>query len=226
MRVFISSTVADLGPYRSVAERAALDTGWHPILLPEQPTVPFGRSVEKCVQTLLTCDALISIVGNRCGWVPTVDQGGNGLASITELELGTWLSHHSRLEKPGPVVFMSNGPTDVPVSDEDPVCRALQTTLRHKLRSRGEWLQPFDYFPATTEQRVDHDRALAAFRLTVTNQLHNLKHWNLNQQHAKAEKTKAEAYRRELEEAQQSSNEGFILALVVGGLVGVALASK
>lgn len=42
-----------------------------------------------CLERVRAADALVVIVGHRYGWVPTVDEGGDGTKSITWLEV-TW----------------------------------------------------------------------------------------------------------------------------------------
>jgi hypothetical protein len=91
MRVFVSSTVADLAPYRQVAQQVMLETGWHPVMPIEHKIVAGGPSVSKCQEQVLSCRLFLSIAGFRCGWIPTIQQGGTGTASMTEIELGTWL---------------------------------------------------------------------------------------------------------------------------------------
>ncbi len=223
MRVFISSTVADLAPYRKAAERAALDAGWHPILLPEQPTVPFGQSVKTCVNTLLSCDAFISIIASRCGWVPTAAQGGNGSASITEIELGAWMSTHRKRQMPEPVILMSDGPVEVVASAEGFVERSTQTLLRHRLRQQGRWLHGFDWQSPVCEsdqplQSESLARSVAAFSQKLTHQLHNLKLWHANKQTILAQ--------MDAQRERSAKTDGVALALIGGLVVGAVMASK
>lgn len=225
MKVFISSTISDLQLYRDAASKVALKAGWHPILLPDQQTVPFGMSVRRCIDAIRACDAFVSLIGNRCGWVPSTVQGGNGTTSIVELELATWISVHRQHQVvPPPIIFLSNGTTEVPDSSEDAVARAQQTLLRHRLRGQGTWLHSFDLVDSEAKESV----AVKEFETNLAHQLHNTKHWiDSKRQELERRHHATELAMQQLDTvaAQRSATENAVLALVIGGLIGVALAS-
>jgi hypothetical protein len=85
LRVFISSTAADLKEYRDVASKAIIEAGWYPDMMENFGAMP-EDTVEACYAKLQDCDLVVLLVAFRQGWVPTQEQGGNGVDSITSLE--------------------------------------------------------------------------------------------------------------------------------------------
>jgi len=88
-KVFLSSTSTDLAPYRAKVREKIEGLGQASVCMetfgarPETPLKTCRKEVEGA-------DALIVIVGHRCGWVPGADEeGGDGETSITRLEV-TW----------------------------------------------------------------------------------------------------------------------------------------
>ena len=92
-RVFISYTGEDLKAHAEQVSRTlqALD------LLVIDHKVPSSlgqRSVEWCLSEIDRCDIVIALVAHRYGWVPSVEEGGDGETSITWLEV-----KHARLRR-------------------------------------------------------------------------------------------------------------------------------
>jgi Domain of unknown function (DUF4062) len=85
-RVFVSSTSEDLRDHRAVARNIILEMGWYPEMMEHFGAMP-EPTVAACYEKLKQCDLLLLIVAYRRGWVPTVEQGGNGQDSVTALEL-------------------------------------------------------------------------------------------------------------------------------------------
>jgi hypothetical protein len=85
-RVFVSSTSEDLKDYRAAARLAILDVEWEPEMMEHFPAQP-GYTIDVCRQKLEKCSLVLLIAAWRQGWVPTEDQGGDGLNSITALEV-------------------------------------------------------------------------------------------------------------------------------------------
>jgi nucleoside 2-deoxyribosyltransferase len=85
LNVFISSTSEDLKEYRSTARLAVSDLGWVPQMM-ENMGSQTERTVLACLKLLAKCDLVVLLVAFRRGWVPTIEQGGNGTDSITALE--------------------------------------------------------------------------------------------------------------------------------------------
>jgi hypothetical protein len=86
VRVFLSSTAADLREYRDRVQVVLeqLDaTTCRMEVFGARPETP----VSVCERFASDCDALVVIVAHRYGWVPTVEQGGDGAKSITWLEV-------------------------------------------------------------------------------------------------------------------------------------------
>ena len=87
LRVFISSTAEDLRDWRLAARDVVLDLGWHPELLNEHGGADARPTVKMCRERLADCDLVVLLVAFRRGWVPDVDAGGDGMQSITAIEL-------------------------------------------------------------------------------------------------------------------------------------------
>ena len=85
-RVFISSTTEDLRDFRGVARNVVLKMDWHPEMMENFGADP-NPTVEACRRNIKECDLFLLLVAFRQGWVPGSDQGGNGIDSITALEL-------------------------------------------------------------------------------------------------------------------------------------------
>src|SRR5690349_13700527 len=127
LRVFVSSTSEDLKDYRAVARLVILDQGWTPVMMEHFGAVA-QPSLEACRQRVTGCDLVLLIVGYRRGWVPSVDQGGNGRDSITALELAC------ARENKTPVLALlaaPNWPGDL--WEDDPQARAWIKTFRSEL---------------------------------------------------------------------------------------------
>src|SRR5258708_5329018 len=86
MLVFVSSTSEDLKPQRSAVRDIILSLGWQPSMMEQFLTRPNG-TVSECLLELAKSHLVVSLIAFRRGWVPTTDQGGDGLRSITALEL-------------------------------------------------------------------------------------------------------------------------------------------
>lgn len=86
LRVFVSSTSKDLHEYRAVARNVILDVKWLPQMMEHIGTRP-EATVEAMRAEINGCNLVLLIVGFRRGWVPEADKGGNGVDSITALEL-------------------------------------------------------------------------------------------------------------------------------------------
>lgn len=85
-RVFISYTAEDLKDYADAAGKVVRQLGW--IAVDHRDWVPSGRpTVYECIDQIRTCDILVVLVAHRYGWVPTVEQGGDGERSITWIEV-------------------------------------------------------------------------------------------------------------------------------------------
>lgn len=84
--IFLSSTSADLQPYRAkvseMIERMR-QTTIRMETFGAKPTKP----LRTCQEEVEKCDALIVIVGHRYGWVPPKEDGGDGIKSITWWEV-------------------------------------------------------------------------------------------------------------------------------------------
>lgn len=92
-RVFISYTGEDLRAHAEQVSRTlqALDVL---VVNHKVPSSVGQRSVEWCLQEIDRCNIVIVLVAHRYGWVPSVEQGGDGKTSITWLEV-----KHARMHR-------------------------------------------------------------------------------------------------------------------------------
>jgi hypothetical protein len=85
-RIFVSSTAADLEEYRRKVTESILQLEQVPVAMEffgARPNTP----VAECQRLAASSDALVVIVAQRYGWVPTPAGGGDGHKSITWLEV-------------------------------------------------------------------------------------------------------------------------------------------
>lgn len=85
-RVFVSYTGEDLDGYADVVADVVRKLEW--ICVDHRDWGAVGTpSVAECRAGVHGCDILVVLVAHRYGWVPPVDQGGDGTTSITWLEV-------------------------------------------------------------------------------------------------------------------------------------------
>ena len=84
-KIFISSTVEDLAPYRDAAESAIVKAKHVPLRNEHWAASSAKPPYKACMQEVDEADALVVIVAHRYGWVPP-DQPGKKGYSITRLE--------------------------------------------------------------------------------------------------------------------------------------------
>jgi Domain of unknown function (DUF4062) len=85
-RVFISYTGEDLEAHADAVADVIRKLEW--IAIDHKFWSPSGRpSVEECREQVSSCDILVVLVAHRYGWVPTVQEGGDGEKSITWIEV-------------------------------------------------------------------------------------------------------------------------------------------
>lgn len=86
LSVFVSSTSDDLHTYRAVAGQVILSRGWYPIMN-EYWGAMANPVLDACYEKIKVADLMLLIVAFRRGCVPTPEQGGNGVDSVTAWEL-------------------------------------------------------------------------------------------------------------------------------------------
>jgi hypothetical protein len=91
-RVFVSYTGQDLEAHAEVVSdmvrRLNAVTGRSWLAIDHKYWAPTGRpSVRECMEQVDRCQILVVLVAFRYGWVPTQEEGGDGEASITCLEV-------------------------------------------------------------------------------------------------------------------------------------------
>jgi hypothetical protein len=84
--IFLSSTFTDLERHRAKVREVIQRLGQASLCMEtwgaQSPTI-----LETSRQQILDCDALVVIAGHRCGWIPSVAEGGDGEKSITRFEV-------------------------------------------------------------------------------------------------------------------------------------------
>jgi hypothetical protein len=161
--VFVSSTAKDLSDYRAVARLAILDVGWVPVMMEHFGASPVA-TVEACRQEIERCDVVLLLVGFQRGWVPPKEQGGDGISSITRLEL-----EHARARRLPVLVLMA--------AEE-----SWPGNLWEREQAPREWVDEFRKGMGLPAAFFDHEtaaaeesRRLPGFRAKVTTALNKQK---------------------------------------------------
>ncbi len=155
MNIFVSSTSEDLQDYRAVARNVILDVGWHPEMMEHFGASP-DPTVAACHEVLGRCELVLLIVAYRRGWVPTVEQGGNEVDSITAIEL----AHARESDIPVLAMFASDMWPGKLWENDDPEARDWIQKFRDELNLPAVF---FDPEPVTTQE----SERLPAFRAKV-----------------------------------------------------------
>lgn len=156
IRVFVSSTSEDLKPFRTVARDVILKMGCIPIMMEDFGAIP-DATVPACREKLAGCQVVLLIQAFRRGWVPTVEQGGNGTDSITALEI----AYAKNLHSPLPILAMlANETWPGNQWEMDEAGRLWVTEFRSGLNLPAEFFEHED--PSGSE-----DRRLPGFRAKV-----------------------------------------------------------
>ncbi|MFC2140678.1 DUF4062 domain-containing protein [Acidobacteriota bacterium] len=87
-RIFLSSTAIDMKEHRKKVSDTVLRMGDLPVAMETFGALP-NEPVEVCKNKVRQSNALVVMVAHRYGWVPGIDEGGDGFKSITWLELET-----------------------------------------------------------------------------------------------------------------------------------------
>lgn len=210
LRVFISSTAADLGPHRQVAERVILQHGWQPVMLMEHEAVFGGQTVAACKRLVQSCHLFVQIIGHRYGWVPTPAQGGNGIHSITALELLFWIEKCRRMASAPPLLLFAKESSTITAVSEEAI--AFEK-FRESVRSRFV----VHFFDLPRRSSGDGARQLRDFESKVRTQLSKVKD-------AIAEHKVKTAQQQIAEAEAKAKNDGF-WKLAIGGALGFGLAA-
>ncbi len=92
LRIFLSSTAIDMQEHRQKVIDAILRLDHMPVMMESFGAIP-KTPVEVCKSKVLECDAIVVMLAHRYGWVPTIDDGGDGKKSITWIEVETALEN-------------------------------------------------------------------------------------------------------------------------------------
>jgi len=141
--VFVSSTSLDLEDYRAVARNVLLDLHWRPEMM-EHFDAMTERTADACRAAVERSDLVLLIVAWRQGWVPAVEQGGNGQDSITALELA-----HARSRNIPVLIFMASKSWPGDQWEDEQVRREWVKNFRATVNQPAAF---FDYEPPTTRE--------------------------------------------------------------------------
>jgi Domain of unknown function (DUF4062) len=82
LRIFLSSTSEDLRQHRSQVAEAIERLQQQSLRMETFGALP-RSPLDACRRKAASADALVVIVAHRYGWVPTAEQGGDGVKSVT-----------------------------------------------------------------------------------------------------------------------------------------------
>lgn len=153
IKVFVSSTSQDLTDHRAVARNVILDMNWHPVMM-EHMGSSSQATVDACLDLVSQCELFVLIVAYRQGWVPTHDQGGNGIDSVTALEL-----KHARENNIPVLAILSNDDWPGKLWEKDQLAREWVDQFRANLNLPAVF---FDF---------EIDASLPSFRTTLHAQM-------------------------------------------------------
>lgn len=95
LRVFISYTGNDLSLYAKKVAEVITSLHWVPVY--HDNWAASGQlTVPACLDMVSQCNLVVVLVAHRYGWVPSEEEGGDGIKSITRLEV----EHARRLNIP------------------------------------------------------------------------------------------------------------------------------
>jgi hypothetical protein len=123
-RIFVSSTARDLRAHREAVADVIHRLGYIPVGM-ETFGALTAESLAECRRLASEADALIVIVAQRYGWVPTREEGGDGEKSITWHEV-------SAAEAAGKDVlrYLHENSGTAPQIDDDPRLERFREELR------------------------------------------------------------------------------------------------
>lgn len=154
-RVFVSSTSEDLRDYRGIARNVVLKMGWYPEMM-ENFGADSRSTVEACHQKIKGCDLFLLLVAFRQGWVPGSGQGGNGIDSITALELAYAREQHISV-----LAMVADDEWPQKLTEEEAKARKWVKKFRDNLN------QPVEFFGYEKPVGSETER-LPAFRAKVS----------------------------------------------------------
>lgn len=154
MKVFVSSTSRDLQYHRAAARHVVLDLQWQPVMM-EHFGAHSSQTVDACLEQLEQCDLILLIIGFRRGWVPSPEQGGDGVGSITALELD-----HARRKQVPVLAFLASDSWPGNLWEDEADARAWVRDFRANLNLPAVF---FENEPAS----VDEEQRLPQFRAKV-----------------------------------------------------------
>ncbi len=158
LKVFVSSTSEDLKEYRRMALSVIRKMGWNADMMEDWGAMPM-QTIQACYEKLKDCDLMVLIVAHRRGWVPSLEQGGNGQDSITALELG-----YARQNKIPVLAFLAKDNWPGNLWDDDDTARAWIKKFRNDLNL------PADFF-GYEETTANEAESLPGFQALLSRAL-------------------------------------------------------
>ncbi len=171
LSVFVSSTSQDLDSYRAVASQVILARGWTPIMNEYWGAMP-TPVLESCYEKLKKADVMLLIVAYRRGCVPTVEQGGDGVKSVTAWELD-----FARKHKIDVLPLLASDTWPGKLFEQDQAGRDWVNAFRADLNQPAVF---FDYEPEVVG--VKEAEQLPLFRSKVGQVLLEYRDWLIEQE--------------------------------------------
>jgi len=170
-RVFISSTLEDLGPFREKAREAVDRLGWHAILC-DNWAASGNPPLATCLQKVEPADVVVVIVAHRHGWTPP-DQPSGEHKSITRLEC-----EHARVLGKEVIPFIVDDDADWPpeLTEEYAMRRAKGEQRKAVTAQVMRNLDALDDFKAWLDAHC-HRKGYASPDQLATQVLHALTEW-------------------------------------------------
>jgi hypothetical protein len=151
LSVFVSSTGEDLKEYREAAALEIRRSGWNPVMYEDWGALP-DRITDTCRSRLEACQFVLLLMAFRQGWVPTPEQGGNGVDSMTALEL----SVARTMGKPVLAVLAE------PKSWPGALYEEVQARRDWVTRFRGDLNLPAEFFDPESDRKLPNFRGKLA----------------------------------------------------------------
>jgi len=146
LSVFVSSTGEDLHTYRQVAQQVILARGWYPIMN-EYWGAMSNPVVEACCEKMKTADLALLIMAFRQGYVPKIEQGGNGIDSITALEIDYARKH----QIPILAILANKNTWPGDLYEDNQTARDWVKQFRANLNLPADFFDPEQWNPAAKE---------------------------------------------------------------------------
>jgi hypothetical protein len=158
MKVFISSTSEDLSPHRLAAMAIVRAARWEPIGMEDFQADP-RPIVQLCRDEIERCGLVILLQAWRYGWVPSIEQGGDGQTSATAFEIAAADAANIPV-----LAFQADANWPGRLWDDDPAARSRAKQFRNNLNRNAKFFH-FENDPKLPDFRSLLREGLANYRM-------------------------------------------------------------